>query len=177
MKEEMRKLQELGFIKKLKDLPKKVQDELEKYFKHFILTTIAYKEISASTKTRICWDSSRTSKESASLNSILLKGSSEYRVVKTLVGFREDRHGFSADIKKFYNNLNLDPAHYKYQMAMWRPNMLPDEEPEELVLVVHFYGIRSSGGLCMAAVKRMVAIAKERGLEAIAKMLTIVIPQ
>ena len=73
--------------------------------------------------------------------------------------------------KFFYNNLNLDPAHYKYQMAMWRPNMLPDEEPEEFVLVVHFYGIRSSGGLCMAAVKRMVAIAKERGLDAIAKML------
>ena len=48
--------------------------------------------------------------------------------------------------------------------------MLPDEEPEELILVVHFYGIRSSGGLCMAAVKKMVAIAKERGLDAIAKM-------
>ena len=74
VKEEMRKLQELGFIKKLKDLPRKVQDELEKDFKHFILTTIVYKETSASTKTRICWDSSRTSKESVSLNSILLKG-------------------------------------------------------------------------------------------------------
>ena len=38
--------------------------------------------------------------------------------------------------------------------------MLPDEEAEELVLRVHFYGIRSSGGLCMAAVKKMVAFAK-----------------
>ena len=56
-------------------------------------------------------------------------------------------------------------------MVMWQPNMLPDEEPEELVLVVHFYGVRSSGGLCMAAVKRMIAIARQRGLHAIAKML------
>ena len=56
-------------------------------------------------------------------------------------------------------------------MAMWRPNMLPDEEAEELVLRVHFYGIQSSGGLCMAAVKKMVAFAKERGLNAIAKVL------
>ena len=30
--------------------------------------------------------------------------------------------------------------------------MDPNESPEELVLRVHFYGIRSSGGLCMAAV-------------------------
>ena len=105
------------------------------------------------------------------MNSILLKGSAEYSVVKMLVRFREDKHGVSADIKKFYNNLNLDPAHYKYQMAMWRPNMLPDEEAEELVLRVHFYVIRSSGGLCMAAVKKMVAFAKERGLYAIAKVL------
>ena len=49
--------------------------------------------------------------------------------------------------------------------------MLPDDEPEELVLVVHFYGMRSSGGLCMAAIKRMITIAKEQGLDAIAKML------
>ena len=68
-----------------------------------------------------------------------------------LVRFHEDRYGVSADKLKFYNNLHLDPAHYKYHMAMWRPNMLPDEEPEELVLVVHFSGVRSSGGLCMAA--------------------------
>ena len=49
--------------------------------------------------------------------------------------------------------------------------MLPDEEAEELVLRVHFYGIRSSRGLCMAAVKKMVAFARERGLNTIAKVL------
>ena len=113
VKQEMKKLQDLGFIKKVKDLPQDVQDELEKDFKHYIPTTIAYKETSASTKTRICWDSSRTSKESASLNSILLKGSAEYSIVKMLIRFREDRYGVSTDILKFYNNLHLDPAHYK----------------------------------------------------------------
>ena len=54
VREEMKKLQDFGFIKKLKDLPKNVQEDLEKDFKHFIPTTIAYKETSASTKTRIC---------------------------------------------------------------------------------------------------------------------------
>ena len=134
-------------------------------------TTIAFKETSASTKTRICWDSSRNSKESASLNSILLKGSAEYSVVKMLVRFREDKYGISTDIKKFYNNLKLDPSHYKNQMAMWRPNMLPGEEAEELVLKVHCYGIRSSGGLCMAAVKKMAEFAKDKGLHTIVKVL------
>ena len=77
VKDEMEKLQNLGFIVKLKDLPKSIQEELNEDFKHYIPTTIAFKETSASTKTRICWDSSRNSKESASLNSILLKGSAE----------------------------------------------------------------------------------------------------
>ena len=60
VREEMKKLQDLGFIVKLKELPKNIQEELKKDFKHYIPTTIAYKEMSASTKTRICWDSSRT---------------------------------------------------------------------------------------------------------------------
>ena len=49
--------------------------------------------------------------------------------------------------------------------------MTPDEEAEELLLRVHFYGIHSSGGLCMAAVKKMVAFAREKGLNTIAKVL------
>ena len=54
---------------------------------------------------------------------------------------------------------------------MWRPNMSPDEEAEELVLRVHFYGVRSSGGLCMAAVKKLIEFAREKGLENVAKVL------
>ena len=54
---------------------------------------------------------------------------------------------------------------------MLRPNMIPDEEAEELVLRVHFYGIRSSGGLCMAAVKKMIEFARDKGLHTITKVL------
>ena len=93
VKDEMKKLQDLGFIVKLKELPKNIQEELKKDFKHYIPTTIAYKETSASTKTRICWDSSRRWRESASLNSILLKGSAEYSVVKMLFGFVKTNMG------------------------------------------------------------------------------------
>ena len=49
--------------------------------------------------------------------------------------------------------------------------MSPEEEAEELVLRVHFYGIRSSGGLCLAAVKKLIEFAREKGLENIAKVL------
>ena len=44
VKQEMDKLMALGFIKKLKDLPKDVQEEINADFKHFIPNTIAYKE-------------------------------------------------------------------------------------------------------------------------------------
>ena len=73
------------------------------------------------------------------INSILLKGTSEYSVVKMLVRFRENKYGVSADIQKFYNTLKLDQSHYKYRMAMWRPNMIPEEEAEELVLPFLWY--------------------------------------
>ena len=125
--------------------------------KHYIPNTIAYKEMSASRKVRICWDSSRTSKQSASLNSVLLKGAAEYSVLKMLIRFREDRYGISADITKFYNNLKLDPKHFRFHMAMWCPHLDPEEEAEVLV---HFYGVRSSGGLCMAAIKQIIAFAR-----------------
>ena len=171
VKDEMEKLQQAGFIARLEDLPEATQRRLNEDFKHYIPTSIAFKETSASTKTRICWDSSRSSKESSSLNSVLLKGTSEYSVVKMLVRFRENKIGVSADIRKFYNTLRLDPSHYKFHMALWRPNMLPEEEAIELVLLVHFYGIRSSGGLCMAAVKKLIEFAREMGLENIAKVL------
>ena len=49
--------------------------------------------------------------------------------------------------------------------------MIPEEEAEELVLMVHFYGVKSSAGLCKAAVKKMISIAENRGLVTVAKLL------
>ena len=49
--------------------------------------------------------------------------------------------------------------------------MDPDENPEELVLRVRFYGIRSSGGLCMAAVKQLIEMAKKENLQKVAQVL------
>ena len=51
------------------------------------------------------------------------------------------------------------------------PNLDPEEDPEELVLVVHFYGIRSSGGLCAAALKKIIALAQEGDLAGIVHIL------
>ena len=58
VRKEMDKLISLGFIKKLKDLPKEVQEEINADVNHYIPNTIAFKETSASTKIRICWESS-----------------------------------------------------------------------------------------------------------------------
>ena len=49
--------------------------------------------------------------------------------------------------------------------------MDPNEDPEELILRVHFYGIRSSGSLCMAAVKKLITFAKEEELLNVAQVL------
>ena len=138
VKNEWEKLVSLGFLAKLEDLSKEVQDEINSNTRHFIPNTIAYKESSASTKTRICWETSRSSKQSASLNSILMKGAAEYSVIKMLVKFRENRFGISADISKFYNNLKLDARHYHLHLAMWRPNLDPQEEAVIYVLLVYF---------------------------------------
>ena len=75
------------------------------------------------------------------------------------------------DIFKFYNNLCLDRKHYRLHLAMWRSHLDPEEEAEVYVLLVHFYGVWSSGGLCMAAIKQIIAFARDEWLEAIAKAL------
>ena len=54
IRQEMKKLQNLGFIKKLKDLPRYIQDDINAGLKHFTPTTVAFKETSASTKIWIC---------------------------------------------------------------------------------------------------------------------------
>merc|ERR1712163_21863 len=54
---------------------------------------------------------------------------------------------------------------------MGRPFLDPNEEHEELVLRVHFYGIRSSGGLCMAAVKQLIEMARKEGFHKVAQVL------
>ena len=54
IRQEMKKLQNLGFIKKLTDLPRYIQDDTNAGLKHFIPTTVAFKEISAITKIWIC---------------------------------------------------------------------------------------------------------------------------
>ena len=164
---------EQGFIKRLRNLPREIQDYLNAHPKHYIPTSIAIKETSASTKVRICWDSSRTSIESKPLNSFLLKGSAEYSVCKMLVRFRENKFGVAAGVKKCYNNLHLSPEYYHYQMALWKPNLDPDEEPDQLVLLLHFYDIRRSGGLCSVALKMIKKIADERELLVTGKVLNL----
>ena len=49
--------------------------------------------------------------------------------------------------------------------------MQPEEKAIELVLLVHFYAVRSSGGLCMAAVKKLTEFARNMQLENVAKVL------
>ena len=49
--------------------------------------------------------------------------------------------------------------------------MDPNESPEELILRVHFYGVRSRGELCMAAVKKLIAFAREKDLQNVAQVL------
>ena len=49
--------------------------------------------------------------------------------------------------------------------------MLQEEDAIELVLLVYFYGVRSSGGLCMAAVIKLIDFARKLKLENVAKVL------
>jgi len=54
VKQEIEKLMKQGFIKSLKDLPQETQNKINSGPKHFIPTSIAYKETSsASTTVRI----------------------------------------------------------------------------------------------------------------------------
>merc|ERR1712002_18427 len=97
------------FVINTSDLPpgNGVNDGLRRHItdnpnSHFTVNTIVFKPSSTSTKTRITNDATRkTSKNSPSINSILMTGNPQLSITNMILSWRLKSHALSTDISKY----------------------------------------------------------------------------
>ena len=113
---------------------------------YFIPWRFVYKESSISTPIRIVFDASSVTPGGESLNSCLAKG--ENRLMKIshlLMRFRTGAAAFAADIKMAYNNLALDPIHYRFQKFLWKHGLDPSNPIIVMIVCTLIYGVKPVG--------------------------------
>ena len=150
------KLQTLGFVEYLDDLP---EDERELVLssdpKYFIPWTVVWNTNSVSTSTRLVFDASRKPPEGCALNDILPKGvNGMNKLVEILIRWSVHRCAFHCDIQKMYNTIRLDKAHWCYQLYLWSENLELDQEPRWKVIKTLIYGVVSSGNQAEYALRK-----------------------
>ena len=141
------KLQELGFVDYLKNLPKDIQLSLQTNpTQHFIAWRAVWKGNSVSTPCRIVFDASQTTPSGFSLNDLLAKGRNNLNKLQEIfIRWSIHRIGIHTDIRKMYNTVKLDQADWCYQRYIWSENLDPNKIPQEKIIKTLIYGVRSSG--------------------------------
>ena len=141
------KLVDKGYSIRLDDLSQEVQHEiLSAPRRHYFVWRCVWKATSLSSPCRLIVDASQSTPGKTSLNACLAKGTNNLALIfNILIKFRAYKYGFSADISCAYNNIELDPSYYKYQLYLWKNELCPDAPTEVRVINSLIYGVRSSG--------------------------------
>ena len=148
------KLQQLRYVKYLKDLP-----ENEKNFimnsevKYFIPWRLAWSK-SISSPVRPVFDASQRTPGGCSLNDILAKGTNNMNnLVEILIRWTIMVWAFHTDIRKMYNAVQLCKSDWCYQLYLWNKNLDINEEPEIKIITSVVNGIVSSGNQAERAIR------------------------
>ena len=179
VKETFQSMVDNKFVINTSDLPpgNGINDGLRRHItdnpkSHFIVNTIVFKPSSTSTKTRITNDATRkTSKNSPSINSILMTGNPQFSITNMILSWRLKSHALSTDISKFFNRISVSPQDRKYLNILWTLTFEVDEPPEWFVLLVHQFGYASTSAVAKACIDIIRDKAINRGLLALARAL------
>ena len=113
---------------------------------NFILWRAVWNEHSISTPCRIVFDASQSTASWWSLNDILAKReNSMSKLVEIVICWSIHRLGIHTDIKNMYNSVKLVEDDWCLQQYIWWKDLDPRKLPEEKVIKILFYGVRSSG--------------------------------
>ena len=142
------KLASKDYVRELSSFPPDIQELINDPPSpdYFIPWRFVYKESSISTPIRIVFDASSVTPGGESLNSCLAKG--ENRLMKIshlLMRFRTGAAAFAADIKMAYNNLALDPIHYRFQKFLWKHGLDPSNPIIVMIVCTLIYGVKPVG--------------------------------
>ena len=156
------KLQKLGFVQWVKDLPEDDQQMLrESPIQNFIPWRHVFKE-SASTPCRPVFDASQPTASGVSLNDIVAKGTNMLNIlVEIFLRWRLHRFAFHCDIQKMYNAVKLNKEHWCLQRYLFQNELDPSKVPLEKIILTVIYGIRSSGNQAQSALRKLAAMFAE----------------
>ncbi|GFS70012.1 integrase catalytic domain-containing protein [Trichonephila clavipes] len=152
-KEFMNEYELLGHMEEIKN----ETDKINYYIPHHSV----YKPEKTSTPLRVVFDASAKTTSGFSLNSILLNGGIIQQDLFSIVSrFRKHEYAFSADIKKMYRQILVDPNQRDLQRIMWKTSADAPIKTYKLATVT--YGIVSAPFL---ATRTLRALADEEKAE------------
>ena len=162
------KLQAAGYVAYVKDLPEEMQKILaESPHQNFYPWLVAYKASSQTTPARLVFDASRPTATGYSINDILAKGTNNLNhLLEIFIRFRIHKVAFHNDVNKMYNNVRLQSHHWCFQRYLFEPNLDPNKEPLEKVIMTVIYGAISSGNQAECGLRKTAQIFQEEYPEA-----------
>ena len=159
-----RKLQDLGHVDFVRNLPIKSQQALESNkTKNYIPWRAVWKPNSISTPCRIVFDASQPTGSGHSLNSILAKGSNGMnRLVDIFIRWFTHKVAFHTDIAKMYNSIKLAETDWCYQRYLWNDSLDEGSPPEEKIIKTLIYGVKSSGNQSERGLRQTAHLMKQQ---------------
>ena len=155
------KLQELGYVDYLHNLPQEIQDFISKNVRYFIPWRPVFNQNSVSTPCRLVFDASASPRGLPSLNSLLSKGRNNMNsLVMIVLRWFCYLYAFHTDISKMYNTIYLDSKHWRYQLYFWEGELKMGIAPQPKVVKSIIYGVRPSGNIAECALRRTAELTK-----------------
>lgn len=142
------KLRSRGYVLPLSELPLEEQAlVLEALDSGYIIPWRAvWNSSSISTPCRMVFDASSKTPGGESLNNILAKGTNYLpKIPNSIQRFRAKPGGVTCDVSMAYNQVELDPSHYRYQQYLWKPDLDPSHPVVVMVVRTLIYGVKSAG--------------------------------
>ncbi|GFU50593.1 integrase catalytic domain-containing protein [Trichonephila clavipes] len=148
-------------IKRLNGHMEEIKNETLDKINYYIPHHSVYKPEKTSTPLRVVFDASAKTTSGFSLNSILLNGGIIQQDLFSIVSrFRKHEYAFSADIKKMYRQILVDPNQRDLQRIMWKTSADAPVKTYKLATVT--YGTVSAPFL---ATRTLRALADEEKAE------------
>lgn len=120
--------------------------DLNKHAVYFLPHHAVINNNSKSTRLRTVFDGSMKTNKKVSLNDLQLNGPVvQKELFDIILLFRLGRYTFTADIKRMFRNIKVDPQFTSLQNILWRDN--PDDAVKCIRLDTVTYGLKSSSYL------------------------------
>ena len=163
-----KKLQDLGFVEWVKNLPKDIQELLKNSpIQNFLAWRIVWKSSSVSSPSRPVFDASMPTDTGKSLNDILVKGRNNMnKLQEVFIRWLTHKVAYHCDLQTWYNSLDLRKEDWCYQRYLWEETLDPAKPPEEKVIKTPIYGVKPSGNLVQRAMLDTAALSKDKYPEA-----------